>query len=84
VKDNLTQAMKANEDVDVSLRSFLTSDRDMIELTSRSSRFSLKHFSLYIYIYIYIGCFKKSFTTILISNAGALAVAVLGTTVPRA
>jgi hypothetical protein len=32
----------------------------------------------------YTGCFKKSFTTILISNAGALAVAVLGTKVPRA
>jgi hypothetical protein len=32
----------------------------------------------------YTGCFKKSFTTLQISNAGALAVAVLGTTVPRA
>jgi hypothetical protein len=36
------------------------------------------------FYHIYTGCFKKSFTTILISNAGALAVAVLGTTVPRA
>ena len=33
VKNNPTQAMKVNVDVEVSLRSFLTSARHMIELT---------------------------------------------------
>ena len=38
MKDIPAQAMKANMDVEVSLQSFLTSDRDMTELTSRPGR----------------------------------------------
>jgi hypothetical protein len=46
---------------------------------------SYKYSVIYIYIYIYIyRVFQKELYNFQISNAGALAVAVLGTTIPRA
>jgi hypothetical protein len=73
--------------IDVGLRGQIVFDvlKDVSHADSSCLEHDAMYFGIHVPTFLKIqGVSKKSFTTILISNAGALAVAVLGTTVPRA